>query len=567
MHDEADLSDELPRRRGRGARFNTPNRFEPLHLAPDPSALEPEELRRVPTALFHDDSRSILSRNDSPDIPFTYSLNPYRGCEHGCVYCLAGDTPILMADGTLRPLAEIRVGDAIYGTTRRGWYRRYVRTHVLAHWRVEKPAYRVTLEDGTSLITGADHRFLTERGWKFVTADEAYSEHDYEDGFRAPLLERKGGPEGRGGRKASSTTSDPPPLALTLKGTRQEGDFVTRTYLSRSDRLMGFGAEGLPAGVLEGQAVKSSARLRVVSVEPLGLTLPLYDITTGTGDFIADGVVSHNCYARPSHEYLGFSAGLDFESKIVVKAGAPALLEAAFQKRTWEPQPIAFSGNTDCYQPVERRLRLTRRCLEVCLRYRNPATVLTKSQLVVRDLDVLAELAALDLVAVMLSVTSLRPDVAAAMEPRAARPAARLRALEALAARGVPVGVMVAPIVPGLTDEEVPAILEAAARAGARWAGYQVVRLPGPVEPLFVDWLREAFPDRAERVLRRLHELRGPDLGGMAFGTRMRGEGTWAKLIRDLFVGAARRAGLTGPGPKLATHLFRRPPPGQMELF
>src|SRR5262249_21762269 len=227
---------------------------------------------------------------------------------------------------------------------------------------------------------------------------------------------------------------------------------------------------------IEGQALKSSADLRVVAVEPIAVSLPLYDITTGTGDFIANGVVSHNCYARPTHEYLGWSAGLDFETKIMVKEDAPELLRAELASRRWRPQVLGLSGVTDCYQPIERRLRLTRRCLEVLAEFRNPVAVVTKNHLVSRDKDVLAELARHDAAAVDVPLTTLDDRLAGVMEPRATRPVGRLAAIRELAAAGVPVGVLTAPVIPGLTDHELPALLAAAAEAGARYAGYVLLR-------------------------------------------------------------------------------------------
>lgn len=353
-----DTSVPLPRR-GRGAAENPANRFDRLDYVLDPAELDDDERHHTKTDLFVDTTRTILSRNDSPDIPFRYSLNPYRGCEHGCLYC----------------------------------------------------------------------------------------------------------------------------------------------------------------------------------------------------------------YARPSHEYLGFSAGLDFETKIVVKTEAPRLLAETFQKPSWMPQVVSLSGNTDPYQPLERRLRLTRGCLKVFLRHRNPVTLITKNALVVRDLDLLRELASLDLVHVMLSITSLDDAIIGAMEPRTARPTARLKALQQLAEAGVPVGVNVAPLIPGLTDEELPAILKAAAEHGAQTAGYMVVRLPGAVADLFPAWLARAFPDRAEKVMNRLRAHRGGQVNDKRFGQRMRTTGPWADVLKHLFRTACAQHGLDRRFPPFATHHFRRLRGGQMDLF
>ena len=341
----------LPRR-GRGAALNPANRFDRLHTEEDPAALDADELRGVTTEYIRDTSRSILATNTSPDLPFTYSLNPYRGCEHGCIYC----------------------------------------------------------------------------------------------------------------------------------------------------------------------------------------------------------------YARPSHEYLGFSAGLDFETKIVVKHDAPELLAEAFTKRSWQPQLVLVSGNTDPYQPAERKLRLTRRCLEVFDAFCNPVCIITKNALVSRDVDILRSLSNKNLVHVTVSVTSLKDDVINNMEPRTSRPAARLRAIETLANAGVSVGVNIAPIIPGLTDEEMPEIMRRAADAGANVANYIVVRLPGPVAPLFVEWVERVYPNRVNRILHRIEDLRDGRLNDPRWGIRMRGEGEWARLFSELFHNTRRKLGLATDIEPLATNHFRVPP-------
>ena len=264
------------------------------------------------------------------------------------------------------------------------------------------------------------------------------------------------------------------------------------------------------------------------------------------------------CYARPTHEYLGFSAGLDFESRIMVKEDAPELLAAELAAARWQPRTLVMSGVTDPYQPVERRLQLTRRCLEVLARFRNPVAIITKNQLVTRDADLLGELAAHQAAAVNISVTSLDPQLQRILEPRTSTPRARLEAMAHLRAAGIPVGVMVAPIIPGLTDHEVPAILQACAEAGAQFAGYTVVRLPHAVAPLFERWLEEHFPDRKEKVLGRIRHLRGGErLNDPRFQSRMRGEGIFAEQISALFGAGCRRAGM-GRRPDLSTAAFRR---------
>ena len=621
------------------------------------------------------------------------------------MYCASGETPILLADGRTRALAELSEGDEIYGTQRQGHYRRYTRTKVLAHWKVEKPAYRITLMDGTQLTAAGDHRFLTLRGWKFVTG----TEHGL---YRRPHLTTNDSLLGTGGFARAQSTEEPDYKRGYLCGVIR-GDVLLSTYaycgrrrrsdvqhqfrlaladpeaLDRAEELLrGMGvstrrfeffqatatrrgmqairtharanverihqiiawpdspsrawSRGFLAGIfdaerhygdgalrisntdadiiaqtvravgrlglccvvehldgrerpltvvrvtgglqqhlrffhetspaisrnqnIEGQALKSSAPTSVISIDPVG-PVTLFDITTGTGDFIADGVVSHNCYARPTHEYLGFSAGLDLETRILVKENAPDLLRDTFRKKSWEPQVVAMSGNTDCYQPVERRLELTRRCLEVFLEFRNPVTIITKNALVTRDLDILQELAARDLVHVTLSITSLKRPLTAMMEPRTSRPEQRLAAIGTLHEAGVPAGVNVAPLIPGLNDEEVPNILEASAANGAQWANYIMLRLPGTMKPLFLDWLQRNMPDRAGKIIRRIEAVRDGELSDPRFGSRMRGEGQLAEVVASFFHISQRRYRLDNRNDKLSTHHFRRTGHNQLNLF
>jgi DNA repair photolyase len=264
------------------------------------------------------------------------------------------------------------------------------------------------------------------------------------------------------------------------------------------------------------------------------------------------------CYARPTHEYFGLSAGLDFETKILVKRDAPELLRKELASPRWKPQVVTMSGVTDCYQPAERRFGITRRCLQVFRDFRNPVVVITKNRLVTRDKDVLAELAAHNAAAVFLSVTTLDAGLARAMEPRTSAPRMRLDAIRELAEAGVPAGVMVAPVVPGLTDHEIPAILEAAAAAGARRAGTTVLRLPYGVKDVFVEWLKARFPEKAARVIGRIREVRGGRLNDPSFGSRMEGTGAYAAEIALLFSVAARKHGLDRPL-DLSVGSFRRP--------
>jgi DNA repair photolyase len=273
------------------------------------------------------------------------------------------------------------------------------------------------------------------------------------------------------------------------------------------------------------------------------------------------------CYARPTHEYLGFSAGLDFETKIMVKEDAPELLRRELSSPRWKPQPLALSGVTDPYQPIERRLRLTRRCLEVLAEFRNPVVIVTKNRLVTRDTDLLAELASHSAAAVFVSVTTLDADLARELEPRATSPAGRLTAIGELAKAIVPVGTMIAPIIPGLNDHELPAIANAVAAAGARYAGYVMLRLPYAVTDLFAKWLEQHRPASKERILGRIREVRNGNLNDPRFSSRMRGEGVLAEQVRALFLLSCRRAGLNRSRPELSTAGFRRPQGTQLSLF
>lgn len=275
------------------------------------------------------------------------------------------------------------------------------------------------------------------------------------------------------------------------------------------------------------------------------------------------------CYARNSHEYLGFNAGLDFETKIVVKHNAPQLFREFLARDAWQPEEIVFSGVTDCYQPAERQFQLTRGCLEVALECRQPIGIITKNALVVRDLDLLRELAALRLVHVNLSITTLDPELARAMEPRTSIPAARLRAIELLTDAGVPARVMAAPVIPGLNDSEIPAILTAAKEAGASSAGSILLRLPLTVAPVFQDWLQRTQPLKAQKVEGLIRETRGGALSVSQWGQRMTGSGTLAEQIRQMFRVYCRKLGLDSPLPPLDFSQFRPPEirVGQLRLF
>lgn len=274
------------------------------------------------------------------------------------------------------------------------------------------------------------------------------------------------------------------------------------------------------------------------------------------------------CYARPTHEYLGFSSGLDFETKIMVKEDAPELLRKELSSPKWKPQLLAMSGVTDCYQPAEKKYQLTRRCLEVLLEFRNPVVIVTKNYLVTRDIDILCELARFQCAGVTISLTTLDPKLSAVMEPRASRPARRLAAIKTLAEAGIPVGYLQAPMIPGLTDAEAPAIAHAAVQAGASFAGYVALRLPFAVKSLFEQWLEQHYPERKEKILNRIRAIRGGKLNDPDFKTRMRGEGVFAEQMAELFRLACKKAGINKRWPELTTRHFRQPATSpQLRLF
>jgi DNA repair photolyase len=705
--------------KGRGATFNPANRFrrdareavDDGWSPPDdtPSDEEPPPLK---TTVSIQRARTIIARNDSPDIPFTQSINPYQGCEHGCVYCLHGDTLILMADGRPRPLADVCVGDEIYGTMRRGWYRRYVKTRVLAHWSVIKPSYRIILEDGTSVVAGADHRFLTERGWKFVTAETdrggpqrpyltinnkligtgAFApipskDQDYRIGYLCGMIRGDGLLASYSYQRDGRTNGDQHQFRLALSDAEAlqrareylrdlrvaTHEFVFQKAIGERRAMNGirtharlgveqirslvtwpvspspgwsagflagiFDAEGsYSQGVLrisntdeeiirwigsclttldfqfeierrqrerlkpiqvvrvtgglrehlrflhtadpaitrkrniEGQAVKSDARLGLVEIEPLHKALRLYDITTETGDFIANGVVSHNCYARPSHAFLDLSPGLDFETRLFAKPDAAALLRTELAHPGYRCEPIALGTNTDPYQPIERGWKITRQVIEVLAECEHPLTITTKGVLILRDLDLLAPMAAKNLARVYVSIAMLDRELARKLDPRAPSPQRRLEMIKALSEAGVPVGVSVAPVIPQLTDKDLEAILEAAAAHGARLATWVMLRLPYEVKDLFRDWLAQHYPLRAEHVMSIVQQMRGGRDNDPAFGSRMRGQGLFADLIARRFQLACKRLGLNQDRTlRLDTTRFRPPKRsatgGQLDLF
>ena len=273
------------------------------------------------------------------------------------------------------------------------------------------------------------------------------------------------------------------------------------------------------------------------------------------------------CYARNAHEYYGFSAGLDFERKIIVKHNAAELLESHFNKKNYLPSTIMMSGNTDCYQPIERKLKITRSLLKVFLKYKHPVSLISKNSLMLRDLDILKELAALNLVQVAVSVTSLNEDLRQKLEPRTVTGLGRVKLIERLASENIPVMAMVAPVIPGLNSDEIPAIIKAAADAGADAASYTVVRLNGSIAEIFTDWIYKAYPDRAKKVLHMIADCHDGKLNDSRWGARMRGDGQIAESIHQLFKISAKRY-LSGRGLRSLSLLHFSPAIGkQLNMF
>jgi len=568
-------------------------------------------------------------------VPFKWTINPYRGCSHACVYCMAGDTPILMADGRTRPLADLRVGDTVYGTVRLGRHRRYTATEVLAHWTTLKPAYRIVLEDGTELVASGDHRFLTRRGWRHVTGTDhgrgrrphltgndeltgtgAFArgpDHDrdyrlgylcgmirgdghvgshpyprrgratgdvhrsrlalvdlealrrgrgyleefgirtpesvfaeavgerlpihgirnhsrsvaeaaqafaclpaapsmsWRTGFLAGIFDAEGSHEAGGALRISNTDTrviDEITSSLRARGFRYAVETVARENSVFRVRLRGGLREKLrflhetdPAitrkRTIEGMALKSDSSLGVVSVEPLGTSLPMYDITTGTGDFIANGVVSHNCFARNTHTYLDLDAGHDFDTRVVVKINTPELVRAELAKRSWRGEHIAMGTNVDCYQRAEGRYRLMPGVIGALRDAANPFSILTKGSLILRDLPLLREAAEVTDVAVNVSVGFTDADLWRAVEPGTPSPRTRLEVCARLNGSGVGCGVLMAPILPYLTDS--PAALAETVRAIADSGAHHVTPIvlhlrPGARE-WYMAWLERSHPE------------------------------------------------------------------------
>jgi DNA repair photolyase len=643
------------------------------------------------------EAKSILNHVPAASrMPFEWTINVYRGCSHACNYCAFGDTPILMADGRTRPLAEVQVGDAIYGTVRDGWFRRYAITRVIDHWSTIRSAYRIALEDGTKLITSGDHRFLTDRGWKYVTglkpgpgqrhylttnsklmgtgefASPPKDGSEYRRGYLCGMIHGDGHVSSRmykppkealrrvdvfrlgltdvealqrtrrfleefgvttreyifqreaGNRKQlngmvsngssnmaairdviafphlpstewrkgflagifdaegsySSATvrisnTNPDILELITSCLRQLGFSFTLRTVDRGRprkpitcvRLLGGLREHLrffhtvdPAitrkRTIEGAAIKSTAPLRVVSIEPLGVDLPLYDMTTGTGDYIANGVVSHNCFARPSHTYLNFDAGRDFETKIVVKVNAPELLRRELRKKTWTGAHVAMGTNTDPYQRCEGRYRLTRGVLEALRDHANPCSILTKSPLLLRDLDLFEELVSTAGFTANLSIGTLDEQVWRRSEPGTPHPKARMAAVKRLVEAGIPCGILMAPILPGISDapEQLRAVVRAAADAGASHLTPITLHLRRGVKEEFMPWLEREYPELVRDYRRMYRGANAPRAVTEAIGERVRA----AKRRHPAFG--------SRPGPASARRLAEpTPPPAEAE--
>lgn len=564
-------------------------------------------------------AKSALNRvPEISQVPFRWTINPYRGCTHACVWCATGDTPVLMADGRAKPIAELQVGDRIYGTELRGAYRRYVETEVRDHWQTLKPAYRTTLEDGTELITSGDHRFLASDGWKHVTGsiagghrrpyltfdDELLGtgrfspppehDHEYRRGYLCGTIRSAGAladleaarrareflfeadaeadefvyPAARHGCEPANATRmqahgrarriqqliEWPRQAdaawckgflagiFDAEGSHSRGilricdnsdpvlvDWIAwclrrlrfdhvREFPRASDdgvqtvRIRGGLGEHLrflqttdPAitrkRAITGHALESRAKLRVVSVEALGIEMPMFDITTGTGDFISNGVVSHNCFARPTHEYLDMNPRDDFDKKIVVKVNLPEVLRKELNRPSWQREHVALGTNTDPYQWVEKRYRLTRGVWEAMRDFKNPCSVLTKSPLLLRDLDLFQEINEATSFTANLSIPTIDEKVWRQTEPHTPNPRARIEAVAELTRAGISCGVLVAPLIPGVNDGpgQVQEIVEACAEAGATHIGGICLHLRGAVKDIWFEWLEAYRPDLVPR--------------------------------------------------------------------
>jgi len=536
---------------------------------------------------FHEvHARSVLNKVPAgAGVPFGWTVNPYRGCSHACTYCLEGGTRILMADGRTKALSDLEVGDEIYGTRGHGASRRLVPTRVEAHWTTLRAAYRVTLEDGTRLVAGGDHRFLTSKGWKHVTGSKfgaAQRPHlepgteligvgrfaptpDETLGYRAGYLcgmLRSGGfaaepdaaaralrylpdfgasvgflkvppdPDahwqrgflagvfdiaGDYGRGVLAVAHDEPEIAdafvaaLARFGFAHQLDEVPKFPTRQEIRLLGGVGEVLrflhvsnPAVAwkrsLDG-AVIGAGRRRVEAIEPLGLQLPLFDITTGTGDFVADGMVSHNCFARNTHTYLDFDAGHDFDTQVVVKINAPQVLAAQLKKPSWRREHVAMGTNTDPYQRAEGRYRLMPGIITALARSGTPLSVLTKGTVLARDLPLLRDVARDVPVGLAVSIALLDEELQHRLEPGTPSPRARLELVRKAREAGLPCSVLVAPVLPWLTDSEeaLDALFARLADVGATSVTAFALHLRPGAREWFSRWLAGTHPELVPR--------------------------------------------------------------------
>jgi DNA repair photolyase len=545
------------------------------------------EVPEFPGLTFHE-VRAKSALNAVPKgsaMPFGHTINTFRGCSHACVYCLAGDTNVLMADGSQRPIADVRVGDRIIGTERQGSYRRCVETEVLAHWSTVKPAHRVRLADGTTIVASGDHRFLTGRGWKHVagtgagagqrthlttddellgfgrSADTAGACADYRRGHLTGMVRGDGPLEvdryQRAGRvhgdvrlaladaeglhrtrdhlagagvatdwfEFSPATDRRRPISA-IRTSSADPELLTRTQQAfalfdldtvledrtRADGLCQVRLRGGPgehlrfshlvdpavrrACGLPGTAIKSSSDLRVTALEDLGLDLPMFDITTGTGDFIANGVVSHNCFARSTHEWLELDSGADFDQQIVVKTNIVEVLRRELARPSWKREHVALGTNTDPYQRAEGRYRLMPGVIDALARSGTPFSILTKGTLARRDLPLLAAVSRDVPVGLGVSMAIWDDDLHAALEPGVPTPRARLDLVRAITDAGLPCGVFMAPVLPGLTDrmEDLEAAIGAIAEAGATGVTVLPLHLRPGAREWFTAWLSREHP-------------------------------------------------------------------------
>ncbi|BCJ36840.1 hypothetical protein Athai_43430 [Actinocatenispora thailandica] len=449
-------------------------------------------------------AKSLINRVPGESaMPFRWTINPYRGCTHACVYCLDGATQVLLADGRSRPIAELQVGDEIYGTRPDGVHRRYVPTQVLAHWRTVKHAYRVALADGTTIVASGDHRFLTERGWKHVRGAT-------NGAARRPFLTTGDTLLGTGWLPVPADAEPDRSRGRRSGFGRGSGTLGTDTSVhSTVDRFRLAPAGGQTIDrerTPSGTAVRCAAGLRVVSIEDLGEEREMYDITTGTGDFVANGVISHNCFARNTHTYLDLDAGHDFDSKIIVKVNAGPLLRRELASPRWCGEPIAMGTNVDPYQRVEGRYRLMREILSALRDHANPFSILTKGTLIQRDQDLLTQAAASTDVSVAFSIGFLDETLWRLVEPGTPAPSRRLDLVRRFTDAGIGCSVLMAPILPGLTDQEAELDRTVAALVGAGATSITPIVLhlrPGARE-WYQAFLAQHFP-RLVQPYRRLY--------------------------------------------------------------